>query len=183
MGHKKNDHTVIYGFLSTICLKIRVAYGQIRPPASKKWPYGKNDPNTVSVQKKRGPYGFPGSYSTSGCRLVAESPRPELSDVLKLETSIRQEISFASVDFSQVAGAPRKVRGRGFSFMHSRKLRRRATIQSRKEEMVVFSLHAQKRKQTSLPFLNSRKRRRSDSLKPLAEKERASSAKAFSRID
>ena len=95
-----------------------------------------------------------------------------VSDVLKplhLDVVFGRKYRFQNVDFSQVAEALRKVRGRGFSIMYSRKLRGRATIQSRKQEIVVF-LHARKRKQTSISFLNPRKRRGSDSLfKPLAE--------------
>ena len=95
-----------------------------------------------------------------------------MSDVLKplhLKVVFGRKYRFRNVDFSQVAEAPRKVRGRGFSFMHSRRLRGRATIQSRKQQVIVF-LHARKRKRTSIPFLNPRKRRGSDSLfKPLAE--------------
>ena len=96
----------------------------------------------------------------------------QMSDVLKplhLKVVFGRKYRFQNVGFSQVAEAPRKVRGRDFSIMYSRKLRGRATIQSRKQQIVVF-LHARKRKQTSIPFLNPRKRRGSDSLfKPLAE--------------
>ena len=48
-------------------------------------------------------------------------------------------------------------------FLYSQKLGARATIQSRKHEIVVF-LHTRKRTQTSIPFLNLRQRRGSDSL-------------------
>ena len=91
------------------------------------------------------------------------------SDVLPLHLKVFGRTYRQHVDFSQVAEAPRKVRGRGFSFMYSRKLRGRATIQSRKQEIVVF-LHARKRKRASISFLNPQKRRGSDSLfKPLGE--------------
>ena len=37
LGPPKNEHTVIYGFVSTNLLtKIQAAYGTIRPPASQK---------------------------------------------------------------------------------------------------------------------------------------------------
>ena len=52
LGHKKMTLRLFTVFCQQFVEKIRVAYGQIRPPASKKWPYGKNDPNTGSVQKK-----------------------------------------------------------------------------------------------------------------------------------
>ena len=96
----------------------------------------------------------------------------QLSDVLKplhLKVVFGRKYRFQNFDFSQVAEAPRKVRRRGFSIMYPRKLRGRATVQSRKHEIVVF-LHARKRKLTSISFLNPRKRRGCDSLfKPLAE--------------
>ena len=107
-----------------------------------------------------------------GSRAKLPSTVSELSDVLqplRLKVAFGRQYRFQNVDFSQVMEAPRKVRGRGFSFMCSRKLRGRAAIQSRKQEIVVF-LHARKRNRTSIPFLNPRKRRGSDSLfKPLAE--------------
>ena len=86
-----------------------------------------------------------------------------LSDVLKPLHLKGRKYRLQHVDFSQVAEAPRKVRGRGFSFMYSRKLRGRATIQSRKKGIVVF-LHARKRKRTSIPFLNPRKRRDAEAI-------------------
>ena len=64
-----------------------------------------------------------------------------MSDVLKplhWKVVFGRKYRFQNVDFSQVAEAPRKVRGRGFSIMYSRKLRGRATVQSRKQEIVVF---------------------------------------------
>ena len=106
------------------------------------------------------------------CYASGRPSESHMSDVLKplhLKVVFGRKYRFQNVDFSQVAEAPRKVRGRGFSIMYSRKLRGRATIQTRKQEIAVF-LHARKRKQTSIPFLNPRKRRGSDSLfKPLAE--------------
>ena len=44
-----------------------------------------------------------------------------MSDVLKplhLKVVFGRKYRFQNVDFSQVAQAPRKVRGRGFSFMY-----------------------------------------------------------------
>ena len=115
------------------------------------------------------------SITTTGERPSAQGEEQlgqQMSDVLKrlhLKVAFGRKWRFQNVHFSQVAEAPRKVRGRGFSIMYSRKLRGRATVQSRKHAVVVF-LHARKRKRTSIPFLNPRRPRGSDSLfKPLAE--------------
>ena len=96
-----------------------------------------------------------------------------MSDVLKrlhLKVVFGRKYRFQNVDFSQFAEAPRKVRGRGFSIMYSRKLRGRAMIQSRKQEIIVF-LHARKRKKTSFnPVSQSAEATRKRFLfKPLAE--------------
>ena len=69
------------------------------------------------------------------CRLHCAN-QVHLSDVVKplhLKEVFGRKYRFQHVDFCQVAEAPRKFRGRGFSFMYSRKLRGRATIQSRKQ--------------------------------------------------
>ena len=77
---------------------------------------------------------------------LASEPTSYVSDLLKplhLKVVFGRNYRFQNVDFCQVAEAPRKVRGKGFSFMYSRKFRGRATFQSREQGIVVF-LHARK---------------------------------------